>query len=61
MRGAWGKIPIYHYLEEYFGLQEKVRTTLSLKEIIKNSGLYSGLTLSVKEIISSYTDNWKEC
>ena len=61
MRGAWGKIPIYHYLEEHFGLQEKVRTTLSVKEIIKHSGLYSGLTLSVKEIISPYTDNWKEC
>ena len=54
MRGAWEKIPIYHYLE----VQEKVRTTLSVKEKIKHSGLNSGLTLSVKEIISPYTDNW---
>ena len=32
-----------------------------MEEIIKHTGLYSGLTLSVKEIISPYTDNWKEC
>ena len=32
-----------------------------MKEIIKNSGLYSGLTPSVKEIITPYTDNWKDC
>ena len=55
------EIHIYDQLEEYFGLEGKVHKTISVKEIIKHSGLYSGLTLSVKEIITPYTDNWKDC
>lgn len=55
------EIHIYPELEQSFGFEGRTRIALSVKEIIKNSGQYSGLTLSVKQIISAYTDNWTDC
>lgn len=57
------EIHIYSGLEEALGLDHKseLNTTILVKDIIKNSGQYSGLTLNVKEIITPFTDNWKNC
>ena len=48
------EIHFYYGLEEAFGLQGKVYVTISVNKIIKNTRLYSVLTLSVKENISPY-------
>ena len=55
------EIHIYDELEEYFGLKQKQLKTLSVKDIIESTGRYSGLTISVKEIITQFTSNWENC
>ena len=55
------EIHIYDELEEYFGLKRKQFKTISVKDIIENTGRHSGLTISVKEIITQFTSNWKNC
>ena len=55
------EIHIYDELEENFGLKRKQSKTISVKDIIESTGRYSGLTISVKEIITQFTSNWKNC
>ena len=54
-------IYIYAQLEESFGIVGLASKIIAVRDIIKESGQYSGLTLRVKELISPFTDNWKKC
>ena len=53
------EVHIYHTLEESLGLDKTNLKTLSVRKIISQAGLYSGLVLEIKARIAS--TNWKNC
>lgn len=54
-------IHVYDTLEESFGLVGLVSKEITVSDIIKQTGRYSGLTLRVSELITPFTENWMKC